>query len=79
MVAAYPGLLNQTVLEAAAIDRGFPPLANIINQTVPPHETLKWSHVSMYVRTINIHNMLTYIPFLSSITTRLLCPSLKCG
>ena len=75
MVAAYPSLLSQTLLEQAALDRGYPPLPDIINQTVPPHEVLTWHHVNMYVRTINVHNMFTYVPFLSTIRTRLLCPS----
>ena len=75
MVAAYPSLLSQTLLEQAALDRGYPPLPDIINQTVPPHEVLTWHHVNMYVRTINVYNMFTYVPFLSTIGTRLLCPS----
>lgn len=76
MAAAYPSLLSQTMLEQAAIDRGYPPLSDIINQKAPPLEILNWNHVNMYVRMINVHNMFTYVPFLPSVRTRLLCPTL---
>lgn len=76
MTAAYPSLCSQTMLKQAAPDHGYPPLADIINQTAPPHAVLNWNHVHMYVRMINVHNMFTYIPFVSNVTTRLLCPAL---
>ena len=72
MVAAYPFWPNQNVLEDAAVQRGEPSLGDIVSQKCLPRDTLTWNDVKLYTDTINDENMLTYVPFMSSKTSRLL-------
>lgn len=67
MVATYPSLLTAPIFTTLARRHKKPVMHDVLGQP-PPADTLSnWGHVSKYVYSITVHNMLTYVPFLPNI------------
>ena len=75
MVGAYPSLLMVSMYEALAQSQGEPCMSDILNQTTAPKQTLKWDLVSDYLHSLSLQTILTYVPFVSNATARLVCAS----